>query len=472
MSQSPFSRRRFLLSAGAAALGASILQACGQSASPTATSAPKQSGGTGSEKTGATPGSKAAATPATSGQTGSAGKGQVGVAIRADATGAGGWQRAAIEDFKKKNEGVAVEVTEVPYADMAKKQLAMLATDTMPDVVYSGIKWFHYAAFKGSFYALDDLVKTTDPGMDDFFKAAVEGGKLDGKLYALPIELNSGNQNIIIYNKTLLGEKGVKEPTDDWTLEEYASTAAKITEADKHIYGTNLLTGSYYDFSALSRCLGGDILSDDGKQFTLTTDPKATEAAKWETELRTVHNAAPSRADTEGLTFAAGQLGLQAAGIYSVIPTKETVADKFEWDVVLGPTGPDGRRGYEAFVGMNSIYAKTKNLDNAYALTAHFSSKEMATLSTLEYGYSCARISVWQSDELAKIAPIFKRAAAWMADPKHEGPFPMPYNLRFSELQDKWANLSSALFYGEVGFDEGMKNIQEECQAIVALPRG
>ncbi len=58
-----------------------------------------------------------------------------------------------------------------------------------------------------------------------------------------------------------------------------------------------------------------------------------------------------------------------------------------------------------------------------------------------------------------------------MTDPKTKGPFPHPANLRFSELQDKWVNVGYPLFYGEVSFDEGMKNAQAACQAICDLPR-
>jgi ABC-type glycerol-3-phosphate transport system substrate-binding protein len=90
----------------------------------------------------------------------------------------------------------------------------------------------------------------------------------------------------------------------------------------------------------------------------------------------------------------------------------------------------------------------------------------------LEQGQPPARASIWSSPEAQKVHPIWGRAATWLTDGKNEGPFPMPNNLRFSELQDKWNNLSQPMFYGEVGFDEGMKQIQEECQAIVALPRG
>jgi hypothetical protein len=51
------------------------------------------------------------------------------------------------------------------------------------------------------------------------------------------------------------------------------------------------------------------------------------------------------------------------------------------------------------------------------------------------------------------------------------GPFPMPANLRFDELQDTWANTSPDLFYGNVDFDAGLQAVQEACQEIMDLPR-
>ena len=50
-------------------------------------------------------------------------------------------------------------------------------------------------------------------------------------------------------------------------------------------------------------------------------------------------------------------------------------------------------------------------------------------------------------------------------------PFPTPHNLRFSELQDQWANLSPDVFYGDVPLDEGMEAVQQACQEILDLPR-
>ena len=66
---------------------------------------------------------------------------------------------------------------------------------------------------------------------------------------------------------------------------------------------------------------------------------------------------------------------------------------------------------------------------------------------------------------------LWGRFIKFMTDPKTKGPFPHPANLRFAELQDKWSNVASPLFYGEVGFEEGMKKTQADCQAIMDLPR-
>lgn len=44
-------------------------------------------------------------------------------------------------------------------------------------------------------------MKQKDPGLDDYFPTLIEGGKFDGKFMAIPVEINTGNTNIILYNK-------------------------------------------------------------------------------------------------------------------------------------------------------------------------------------------------------------------------------------------------------------------------------
>jgi multiple sugar transport system substrate-binding protein len=450
-----------MLSTGVAGVAAALLAACGGApASPTA--APAAKGDAAAKPTSA---------PATAAAPASGSKVPLKIAVWTIVGRP--WQEERATKYKQDNAAkVDLTIEQVNYDDMAKKQLAMLATNTVPDVLYSGVKWYHYSAFKGVFYALDDLIKADDPGMNDFFKAAITGVTRDGKIYGLPFEVNSGNQNIFMFNKNLMEEKGVKPPTDDWTLEEFVQAAVKLTDPAKKIFGTNVLHNNYYDFDTVVRTFGGELLPEDGKRFALTTDPKSVEAMRWLVDLRVKHKAAPSRAETEGLDFVAGRVGMAAIGVQSIVTLQKQIGDKFKWDVVLGPKGPTGLRGYEAFVTIYSMGSKTQDPKAAYDLLKYMTSKETATYAFLEQGQPPARVSVWQSPEAQKINPIWGRAAAWMTDGKNQGPFPMPDNLRFSELQDKWGNLSTPLVYGEVGFDEGMKKLQDECAAVMAQPRG
>jgi hypothetical protein len=83
-----------------------------------------------------------------------------------------------------------------------------------------------------------------------------------------------------------------------------------------------------------------------------------------------------------------------------------------------------------------------------------------------------ARLSVWRDPVANDETDIFKRVADWVADPRHKGPFPIPANLRYTELETTYENVGYPMFYGEMDFEEGLKKTQEECQKIMDQPRG
>jgi len=63
------------------------------------------------------------------------------------------------------------------------------------------------------------------------------------------------------------------------------------------------------------------------------------------------------------------------------------------------------------------------------------------------------------------------RFLEWMKNASGPTNFPLPDNLNYAELQDTWNNVSPDLFYGDVPFDQGMKAVQDKCQAILDKPR-
>jgi multiple sugar transport system substrate-binding protein len=369
--------------------------------------------------------------------------------------------------------GIAkVEVEMVSYNEMPTKQLTAVAAGTLWDVMFNNNKIGPYNAYKDVYLWLDDMIDAYDTDMTDYFPAAVAGSQFEGKQYGLPCETNTGNCNIVFYNKDILDEYGVDEPTDDWTFQEFTEMAAKCTDNDKRIFGTNLLFGNYYDFAAHARSFGGELFSEDDKNFTLTSNEKTYEAMKAFVELRTQHQAAPLRDETEGVNFYAGLLGIYPWGSYGFVQMGVNVEDRFEWGACLGPTGPDGLRGYSLFILQQVVGSTTKYPEEAYQLCEYLCSQEVAMWAWVNQGQPTARLSVLQSPEAEEQSPVWARVADWMADGVNQGPFPQPYNLRFQEVQDTWNNLSLELQYGEVPFEEGMENVQAECQKIMELERG
>lgn len=386
------------------------------------------------------------------------------------------WQREFAARWAEENADVVdLQIEEVVYGEMAKLQLARSASGTLWDLVFSGIKWFPFSASKDMFLALDDWMENReDANLDDFFPTAIAGGYLDGTLYGLPYEIHPGNPALVVFNLDMLEEQGLEMPTDDWDVNEYAVMAAEVSDADNRVFGTNYLPGNYYDFQSLARAYNTEIMDPERKEFWFNADESCRAAAQWIVSLRE-QRAAPLRDEREGTDFlAGGVLVSQVTGSYSVNRFATEIGDKFAHDWVLFPKGPEGGRGYTAFTSNYSCYSETTSPELAVDLLLYLSSTEAGTWSALEQGTGQpnARRSVWENEDLLNQShPIFRRVLNMYNDPDIPGPFPMPYNLRFQELQDNWANTSPEVFYGEVPFEEGMQAVQDACQEILDLPR-
>ncbi len=382
------------------------------------------------------------------------------------------WQRTVAKAWAAEHPDVTLNIDEVIYGEMNKKQQAAMATNTLWDVSFSGVKWFPFLVSKGAFVALEDLISQNDPGMDDFFSAGLAGSSVDGKLYGMPYLMHPGNPALIIFNLDLLDAKGLTPPeTNDWTTTDYAELAAAATDPANKIFGTNVMAANYYDQCSFARTYGGDILDAEANNFTFATDPACVEAAQWVTSLHTDLKAAPNRAESEGLSFPTGTMATSLLGTYAVRSLDETIADRFKYDIRLFPNGPDSPRGYQAFVECFSVAAQSKYPNEAFDLVVAETSTQTGIDSVLNSSNQpTARKSVWEAPEVSSILhPIFQDALDWMSN--EPGPFPHPSNLRFQELQDTWANTSSELFYGEVPFEEGLQAVQDACQEIMQLPR-
>lgn len=495
------SRRRLLGTLGAVMVGAPLLAACGggSAAGPAATAAARAqalansaSSAVASNQTSATASTAAASTATTASSTtaaasstGSAasstvvavsaapGAAQTPLSVAVWADSVRSWPKLYAQKWAAQHPEVKLTIVEIPYGDIEQKTLVEIAANSLQDVVFTQCKSLPKLAYDGAYLALDPMVsqKGSPVTLSNYFPASITNSTLDGKLYGLPYELNTGNEDVIFYNADLLEKAGAATPTDTWTFDEFLQTAQKTNDPQHHVWGTNLFMQTYYDFDTYVRTNGGELLVDQGKTFQLATNPICKQTAQWMYDLAAKYKVAPTREAAQNLSFPAGQVALSAGGVQSFAGLKASIADKFKWDVVLAPVASDGRRGYELFSTIWSIYSKTKQPELAWNLLAYENSADTQTWSMVNQGQPPTLISVWEGKEAAAISPIYRRVAEWLKDPKDGGPFPEPYNFKFAELQDKWQNVSYSLWYGQEPFESGLQQVQQACQAICSAPR-
>jgi multiple sugar transport system substrate-binding protein len=96
----------------------------------------------------------------------------------------------------------------------------------------------------------------------DFAPGLVEPLKVDGALHGIPVRHAT---NVIVYNEALFQERGVALPR---TFEELAEAARKLTfkrEDGTQVYGLAFTPVFASNFLTISRCLGGDYMTEDRK---------------------------------------------------------------------------------------------------------------------------------------------------------------------------------------------------------------
>jgi multiple sugar transport system substrate-binding protein len=383
------------------------------------------------------------------------------------------WQSIYAKKWAAEHPDVNLSIVLIPYANIEQKTLVEVAANDQQDVMFTQCKSLPKLAYNGAYLALDPYVNQTGSPitLSNYFPASIQNCTVNGKLYGLPYELNTGNEDVVFYNQDILEKVGATIPTDTWSFDEYIQTAQKANNPSQHIWGTDLFPQTYYDFDCYVRTYAGSLLGNQGKTFQLATDPTCLKVAQWFYDLRTKYQITPTRQASQNLSFPAGQVALSFGGIQSFAGLKPSIAGKFKWDVVLAPVAPDGRRGYEMFSSIWSISGKTKQPELAFNLLAYENSADVQTWSMANQGQPPTLVSVWEGKEAAAVSSIYMRIAQWLKDPKDQGPFPEPYNFQFAELEDKWENSGYSLWYGQTSFQSGLQTLQAACADVVNQPR-
>jgi multiple sugar transport system substrate-binding protein len=134
--------------------------------------------------------------------------------------------QAAIDAFKQGRSGLEIVPESVGWDAYWTKLATQVAGGNPPDIIQMDHRYLPEYARRGALRPLDDLVPSViDPS--DFVPSVLEAGKIDGKLYGIPMGMNS---DVLLYDKTALEKLGLPAPSPEMTWAEFADLGANITK--------------------------------------------------------------------------------------------------------------------------------------------------------------------------------------------------------------------------------------------------
>ncbi|MBO0916842.1 ABC transporter substrate-binding protein, partial [Streptomyces laculatispora] len=129
-------------------------------------------------------------------------------------------EKQILGGFRKKYPDVKVNVDYTTYTQLNEKITTGLAGGLLPDVLMIGVGWIPPFAAKKAIAPLPERFATAH----DYEKRVLEPSRYDGKLYALPVVLDT---RIVVYRKDHFAEAGIKKTPANWA--ELRAAAKQLT---------------------------------------------------------------------------------------------------------------------------------------------------------------------------------------------------------------------------------------------------
>ncbi len=456
--------RRVMLRWGLATVGATVLAACAPKAAPTTApqEAPKAEAPKAEAPTAAQPAPAGAITLRFITR-----QGDMGAAQREFAT------RYANESEGK----IKVESEDTDWNEIPKKYETQMLAGTPPDLAVMDTAFWPYLAKRGSFLVIEDLVAEAKIDLTKWFNIEWMRRWTDGKLSGLG-ERAGINDIITFYNKDWVMDAWGKEPTDDWTMDDYVECmTACVKKKGEGYFGGLCSLGGGHTPDGWVRNWGGFYMNPEGTQSMLT-DPKTRAGLQWIADQIKNKNYPSREEGAEGQTkmFFGGK-----QAIYISNPGATTgmltgaAANNINMGICLAPKGPAAmetppRRAFIPYANCMGIAKGSKYPNETFGLLLKVTSVDAMKWIVLEKGSQPgAVLESWTDPEILAKYPIFSKVAEIMKSCTDI--FPVPANTRYIQWRDIGANEIPPLLYGDVEFnDANLQAVNDHLQEVIDLP--
>lgn len=252
--------------------------------------------------------------------------------------------RAMLPLFEAKHPDIKVDYQPIAGA-YTEKLLVMMAAGSAPDVFLLDNPYMPAFHEEGLALDLARVATMYNIPLAKYPKYVLDIFTREGRVYALP---KGFTPIVVYYNKDILANRGVTEPTRGWTWDEYYQKAKKLTyDADgdgaPDYWGTSFTTWNGY-FTPQLWSWGADLLDPTGTTaLGYLNSPKAVEFVEFMRDWM-VSGAAPypdQMGKIEGGFLTSGKGAMGSSGhwaMYSFRPNFE--AGRYLMGVMHLPIGP------------------------------------------------------------------------------------------------------------------------------------
>jgi multiple sugar transport system substrate-binding protein len=141
--------------------------------------------------------------------------------------------------YQQNHTGVTISGESLGWTDYWPRLATQTAGRNAADVLQMDYRYIFEYARRGALLPLDSYVPGT-LNLQDFSKAAIDSGKVDGKIYGVSLGLNSTS---LVYDKALIESLGLKVPSWEMTWKEIGDLAVEISKAAKRDNFTGIQDG-------------------------------------------------------------------------------------------------------------------------------------------------------------------------------------------------------------------------------------
>lgn len=273
-------------------------------------------------------------------------------------------RKDATKVFQKLYPDVKVHEIWLPADSVDQKLDAALAAGNAADVIMMSPDW---KGLRSKW--LEDLTPylekdNIDP--EDFTPGADDGYITpDGIREGMPTTQSSF---LMAYNKNIFDQAGVPYPTEDWTWDDFADIAQKVSSgsgADR-TYG---MVSHWVQNRFATYLYGGGPYNSDWTKQTVD-DPKTIKALELIEHLvktQVLPDDAASKSIPTDAMFVSQKAAMYPLGLFEAGELAKKIGNNFEWGVVLPPKDPNGKNVNIKFQTGFAMNKDSKNKEAAWA---------------------------------------------------------------------------------------------------------